>query len=212
MINLRRGYQFGGLFFILPSSNRVSLRIQNWHDLKFLYSLYLKLGGWEILGEFPHHIKKKVIIAGPHTSNMDFFLGVSLRGVMNFDSHFIGKASLFKPPLGWIMKAWGGVPVDRSKSNNFVDAAAQLFDEREAFSVCFAPEGTRSKVEKFKTGFYYIAKKANVPILPVVFDYKNKKVIWKELFYPTDNAKEDIEKIENIFRGVEGRVKENSFG
>ena len=179
--------------------------------MKLLYSLFLKIGGWEIIGDYPHDVPKKIIVAGPHTSFFDFFVGISLRGVMGFDAKYIGKDSLFKPPFGWFMKLMGGIPVDRSKSNNFVEASAEVFKSRESLTICIAPEGTRKKVEKFKTGFYYIAKLANIPILPVLFDYENKQLLWQELIYPGEDPEQDIKKIEELFRGVKGKVEAYSF-
>lgn len=174
-------------------------------------ALIMKLFGLKIVGKYPYHAKKVVLIAGPHTSYWDFPVGLLIRSASKIDVKYVGKASLFKPPLGWIMKALGGVPVDRSKRNNFVDSVVDVFDSKEEFAVLFAPEGTRKKVEKLKTGFYYIAKGAGVPILPIIFDFGNKEFRWLDLIYPTDNVEEDIEKIESLFRGVKGYSSKNSF-
>lgn len=176
-----------------------------------LSALILKLIGWSIKGEYPRDLKKLVIIAAPHTSYWDFPLGILIRAAERIDVRFVGKASLFKPPLGWIMNALGGMAVDRSKSNNFVDSVVDMYNKREELVVQFAPEGTRSKVEKFKTGFYYIAKGAGVPILPIVFDFGKKELRWLDLIYPTDKPEEDLEKIESLFKGVKGYSIKKSF-
>lgn len=178
---------------------------------KKFFDLLLKIIGWKTTGDYPRHIKKKILAAAPHTSNWDFPLGVMVRGTLNDDVKYIGKASLFKPPIGWIMKALGGVPVDRSKSNNFVQGVVDLFQGRNELSILFAPEGTRKKVEKFKTGFYHIARLANIPILPVVLDYDKKEFRFEPLYYPTSNIEADIENIEKIFKGVKGYNKKRSF-
>ncbi len=125
--------------------------------------------------------------------------------------HFVGKASLFRPPFGWYFRWMGGHPVDRSKSNNFVEAVAQIFDEQEEFRLALAPEGTRKKVEKLKTGFYYIAKTASVPIVLVAFDHARKEVKFSAPIHPTDDMEYDFLAIHSFFRGVKGRVPEYSF-
>lgn len=176
-----------------------------------LSALILKLLGYSIKGSYPHDLKKLVVIAAPHTSYWDFPFGLLIRSSMGINVKYVGKASLFKPPLGWFMKRWGGVPVDRSKSNNFVDSVIKIFEEKEELTILFAPEGTRKKVEKFKSGFYYIAKGANTPILPIVFDFGKKEFRWLDLIYPTEDAEKDLEKIQNIFKGIEGWTPENSF-
>lgn len=179
--------------------------------MKYISSFILRLFGWTIIHDYPHHIKKKILVAAPHTSYVDFFVGVMVRSSMQLESNFIGKQSLFWPPLGWLMKAWGGVPVDRSKNNNFVDSVVEVFNAREEFTILFAAEGTRKRVEKFRTGFYYIAKLAKVPIIPVVFDYKKKEVTFLKEYYPTEDVQLDLETIEGFFAGVEGYYKEKSF-
>lgn len=176
-----------------------------------LSGFILRILGYKVKGEYPRDLKKLVVIAAPHTSYWDFPFGLLIRAYCKIDVKYVGKASLFKPPLGWFMKRWGGVPVDRSKSNNFVDSVIQLFQEKESLTILFAPEGTRKKVEKFKTGFYYIAKGAKLPILPIVFDFGKKEFTWLDLIYPTEDSEADLVKIQNIFKGVQGWTSENSF-
>jgi len=176
-----------------------------------LSALILKLLGYSVVGEYPYNLKKVVLIAAPHTSYWDFPFGLLIRSASKIDVKYVGKASLFKPPLGWIMKPLGGVPVDRTKSNNFVDSVIDVFNSKDEVAILFAPEGTRKKVEKFKTGFYYIAKGAGVPIVPIKFDFGKKEFRWLDVFYPTDNPTEDLKKIEDMFKGVQGFTKEKSF-
>lgn len=173
--------------------------------------MILNLLGFTIVGEYPRELKKMIVIAAPHTSYWDFPLGLLVRSKMKIKVKFVGKASLFKPPLGWIMKRLGGVAVDRSKRNNFVDSVVEVFNKKEALTILFAPEGTRDKVQKFKTGFYYIAKQAEVPILPIVFDFGNKEVRWLDLVYPSSDSEKDIKHIESLYKGVIGYSKEKSF-
>ncbi len=164
-----------------------------------------------MVGDYPTHLNKLVLVAAPHTSNWDFPLGVLVRAAINEDIKFVGKDTLFKPPLGWLLTAMGGVGVDRSKSNNFVDAVVDEFSRRDKFAILFAAEGSRSKVENFKTGFYYIASKSRVPILPTVLNYKTREFSFREPFYPTEDAAGDIAAIEAMFAGVQGRRPELGF-
>ncbi len=177
-----------------------------------LSKFILKLLGFKITGEYPELPKQKVVIAVPHTSYWDFPIGILVRSAMKINVKYVGKASLFKPPLGYIMRYLGGIPVDRSKSNNFVDAVVNAYKERPDLTVLFAPEGTRRKVEKLKTGFYYVAKQAGIPILPVVWDIANKDIRWLPMFYPGENPESDLVEIIKLFDGVEGYIPANSIG
>ena len=136
--------------------------------------VYFKLMGWSFNGQFPA-VKKCVTIVIPHTHWYDFPLGVIVRKVTGYQMHYIAKKSLFKPPFGWFFRWMGGIPVDRSKNHNMVDTIVEVFNSREIFRFTLAPEGTRKKVTELKTGFYYIAKKAQVPIVMVAFDYGKEK-------------------------------------
>ena len=118
----------------------------------------LSLLGWKFIGDYPHDIDKKIIIVVPHTSNWDFPLGLLIRSALKAKIHFIGKASLFKPPHGIIFKALGGFPVKRGKNYNQVDQIVNYYNQREKFTLTIAPEGTRKKVDKLKTGFYHIVR------------------------------------------------------
>ena len=145
--------------------------------LKAFHSfMFHKVMGWKIVGNPPHHLPKFIMIVIPHTSWHDFPVGVFARGVMQMDIKFIGKKALFKPPHGWIFKALGGYPVDRSKSNNFVQSVADAYNSEDKLRMVIAPEGTRKQVTKLKSGFYWIAKLANIPIVPVAFDFERKEV------------------------------------
>jgi len=179
--------------------------------LSKLSAFILRLLGYSIEGKYPYHLKKVVLIAAPHTSYWDFPFGLLIRSASKIDVKYVGKASLFKPPLGWIMKPLGGVPVDRSKSNNFVDSVIEIYKEKDEFAVLFAPEGTRKKVEKFKTGFYYIAKGAGIPIVPIAFNFGKKEFRWLDPFYPTDNPEEDLKTLESMFKGIVGFTRDKSF-
>ena len=132
--------------------------------------IYFKILGWKLVGSFPQ-LDKCVVIVVPHTSWVDFFLGLLIRRVLNEDIHFIGKKALFKPPFGWYFRWMGGAPIDRSKNMDTVSATAKIFNQNKKFRLALSPEGTRKKVSEWKTGFYYIAKAAKVPIVMVAFDF-----------------------------------------
>lgn len=172
--------------------------------------IYFKLLGWKVVGNTNFSkdtIKKAVIIAAPHTSWHDFFVGLYLRKVIGLKTNFIGKKELFKWPLGLYLKAIGGRPIDRTSGQNTVEVIAQLFDYEKEFRLALAPEGTRKKVEQWKTGFYYIAKAANVPIIMFTLDFKNKQNKVSEPFYPTDDMEADFKYIKSFYKGVEGKIK-----
>ncbi len=176
-----------------------------------LARIIFKIIGWKITGNYDNTIDKKIIIVAPHTSNWDFPLGLLARAIIKDKIQFVGKSSLFKPLFGWFMRWMGGIPVDRSKSTNFVSSVAEEYKKRDKMTIVIAPEGTRRKVEKFKTGFYYIAKLAEVPIIMVKFDYKKKEINFADPFWPTENAETDLDFIQNYYKGVKGKVHSNSF-
>ncbi len=172
--------------------------------------IYFQVLGWKLVGSFPK-LDKCVFIVVPHTSWVDFFLGLLIRKVFNEEINYIGKASLFKPPLGWFFRWTGGAPIDRSKNSDTVKATAKLFTERKIFRLALSPEGTRKKVNTWKTGFYFIAKEAKVPIVLVAFDFGKKQIKLSEPQWPTSNKEADFETYRSFFKGVVGRIPENSF-
>lgn len=170
-------------------------KISNW---------ILKLWGWKIEGEYPHHIPKMVVMVIPHTSNWDFPVGLLLRSAIKADIKYVGKATLFRPPFGWIFRALGGYPVDRTKSSNYVDAVVDIFNREDSFALTIAPEGKRQRVERLKTGFYFIAVGANVPIARVKFDWGKKVLGFAEPFYPTGDYEKDLPEILRYFADAKG--------
>lgn len=173
--------------------------------------IYFKLLGWKLVGEFPGYLDKFVIIVVPHTSWVDFFLGLLIRQVWDEPIHFVGKKSLFRPPLGWFFRWMGGAPIDRSKSSDTVSATAKIFERRDKFRLTIAPEGTRKKVNDWKTGFYYIAKAAKVPIVLIAFDFGKKQIKVSEPQHPTDDKEADFKKYKSFYHGVLGKVPDYSF-
>lgn len=167
--------------------------------------------GWNITGTIPPEIKKCILIIVPHTSWHDFYIGLFTRGILDLDINFVAKKELFRFPFGAYFRWMGGAPLDREKNENKVDAIAKLFERKEVFRLAIAPEGTRKKVTEWKTGFYYIAMKANIPIIPIAFDYAKKEVKVGSPFYPTGDKEPDFKILEKHFIGVKGKVAENSF-
>jgi len=172
--------------------------------------IYFKLMGWKVVGNTTFSkdtVKKAVIIALPHTSWQDFYVGLLLRKISNVKTNFVGKKELFIWPFGYYFRAIGGKALDRTSGQNKVEAIAKLFEEEDEFRLTLAPEGTRKKVEKWKTGFYYIAKAAKVPIIMFTLDFKNKQNKISEPFYPTDDMDADFKFMKAFYEGVEGKVK-----
>jgi 1-acyl-sn-glycerol-3-phosphate acyltransferase len=175
---------------------KLSTRISRW---------IFKIWGWKITGPYPHELKKAVLAVAPHTSGWDFPVGVLVRSAAGADAAFIAKHTLFRPPFGWFFSWLGGVPVDRTKRGNFVAAVIDEFNRRDHFHVAISPEGTRKKVDRFKTGFYHIAKGAGAAIVLTRFDWEKREVDFGERFYPTDDEEKDMEYIWNYFKNTKGK-------
>ncbi|MDG1429161.1 MAG: lysophospholipid acyltransferase family protein [Crocinitomicaceae bacterium] len=171
----------------------------------------LRLFGWKIDRRSPEGVKKCVVVVAPHTSNWDFIIGKLAFRSYGVKAKFLIKKELFFFPLGWIMKGMGGIPVDRKANNNLTESAVQHFQENDTMFMLFTPEGTRSYSPNWKKGFYYIAKKAEVPIYLGYIDYKNKTGGFYGFFETTGNAKDDIMSIKKILHHYKGRFPENGI-
>ena len=175
-----------------------------------LYKFFFKLSGWKIKGDVPA-VDKYVMIVAPHTSNMDFMVGLAARSILRLDTKYLGKKELFRFPFGWFFRYLGGYPVDRSRHTNMVEEVVKIFESHKKFSICIAPEGTRKYVKEWKTGFYQIALKARVPIVVVGFDYLEKEVSIAPLFFPTGNMEVDLEKIKQHYKSISGKYPERGI-
>ncbi len=173
--------------------------------------IFQRLMGWKIEGSFDPAVKKAVIIVVPHTSWHDFYLGLFTRRLTKTQINYIAKKELFRWPFGWYFRWTGGEKLDRTPGQNKVEAIAEIFKSKEEFRLAMAPEGTRQKVSEWKTGFYYIAMAAEVPIICVAFDYKRKTIVLNEAFYPTGNIDLDLQKLRSYFKGVVGKKADYSF-
>ena len=167
--------------------------------------ILFNLLGWKVPNDFPSSIDKYIIIAAPHTSNWDFPIAVLYKFAKGIDIKFIGKHTLFKPPFGFMFRAMGGIPVNRSTSKNMVQSIIDIFNEKDKFIFALSPEGTRKKVSKWKTGFYHVAKGANVPIVMATLDFENKQILINDPYYVTGDQKVDFEYFHNYFKEVKGK-------
>lgn len=175
---------------------------------KFIFCTLL---GWKVIGSIPPELKKCILIVVPHTSWWDFFLGILSRGILNMEINYVAKKELFLFPFKYFFIWTGGTPLNRHKNENKVDSIAKIFNEKEIFRLAIAPEGTRKKVTEWKTGFYYIALKANVPIIPVAFDYKKKQVVYNAPYRLTGDFEADIKNLETFYIGVVGKIENQSY-
>ncbi len=173
--------------------------------------VFFRLMGWKLKGNMENDITKCVIIVAPHTSWVDFVTGVFVRGAIGLEMHFVAKKELFRFPFGAYFRWMGGAPLDRRKNENKVEAIAAIFKQREVFRLAIAPEGTRRKVGQWRTGFYYIALKADVPVVAVAFDYGRKEVVLALPYYLTGDMDADIKILESNYKGVTGYRPEYSY-
>tara|TARA_B100001146_G_scaffold222761_1_gene235811 strand:- start:22669 stop:23205 length:537 start_codon:yes stop_codon:yes gene_type:complete len=176
--------------------------------MKITKFIFHRLLGWKLRGSFDPAIKKSVVIVVPHTSWHDFYVGAFSRRILQTEIHFIAKKELFKGVMGAYLRWMGGAPLDRTPGQKKTAAIANLFEEREEFRLALAPEGTRKKVDAWKTGYYYIALAAEVPIIPVAFDYRTKTVSIHPAFYPTGNVTKDTVGLKKYYKDVEGKIPE----
>ncbi len=156
--------------------------------------------GWTVIGPVPEP-RKFVVIAAPHTSNWDFVYFIGATRKLGAHLSFMGKKQLFRWPFSRAMREMGGIPVDRSSSQNYVDQMAAEFAARDEFMLTIAPEGTRGKVQHWRSGFYHIAMAAKVPIVFGVMDYPRKMVGLAELFHPTGDYEADMVTIRAYYSG-----------
>lgn len=170
--------------------------------LKLLSKLYLSIIGWKFKGSIPMDVKKCVVIAAPHTSNSDLPIALAALCIMGIKIKYLMKKEIFKFPFSILFKATGGIPVVRSKHTRMVDSIIEMFDMREEFIVMIPPEATRKKVDKWKTGFYYVALGAKVPIALGYLDYAKKEAGFGPLFTPTGDIKKDFKFLQHFYMNV----------
>ena len=169
--------------------------------------LYKKLGWTKYVTVA--HPDKFIICLAPHTSNWDFIIGQLYAQAEGFKINFLMKREWFFWPLGVIFKSLGGIPVWRSKHTSMTDNLAETAKTKDSFKLCITPEGTRSPNTEWKKGFYFIALKAEIPILLYGVDYEKKKIVCTDSFTPSGNIDEDMPKIKSYFKDFKGKKPEN---
>ena len=163
---------------------------------------------WKTVGTFDYP-KKCIIIAAPHTSNWDFVIGRCYGYISGVNPKYLIKSSFFVPILGSFFRRNGGIPVDREYSSNLVSQIVDRFNSSNEFRLGIAPEGTRSRVLKWKKGFYHMANNARVPIILVALDYRKKEIGVVSSLFPSGDINRDMLFIQEKFKNVRGKIPEN---
>ncbi|MDO8268652.1 MAG: 1-acyl-sn-glycerol-3-phosphate acyltransferase [Moraxellaceae bacterium] len=179
-----------------PLVPRRGNRLSQWIGL-----ILMHLIGWRMRGEFPN-VPKGMLVIAPHTSNYDGVVSVAAILALRLQLFFFVKDSAFIWPLGGLMRWFGAVPVDRESSRDMVGFTANRYNNSDALMLAIAPEGTRKSSPAWKTGFYWIAHRAGVPLIMVSFDYGNKEVVILGSFTPTGNIEQDLPLIIGSFKGM----------
>jgi len=180
-----------------------------------MFKLIFKLCGWKAVNNIPKEVKQYVLVVAPHTSNWDFLFGVGALKELKLNARFAIKKEWLKFPFKKFMISVGALPIDRSSSTilgekkSAVDAMADLFKEHSLLKLVITPEGTRSKVEKWKTGFYYVAVRANVPMALGFMDYEAKKCGIEKLIYPSGDFKKDMKEVMDFYKNVKPKNPQN---
>lgn len=156
-------------------------------------SRLLRLADWTI-HPFPD-IPKAMVVGGPHTSNWDGVLGVACGIALGLDARFMIKHTLFRGPLGWLLRRLGAIPVDRTKTGGVVGQVVEQFKTSDRMVVVVTPEGTRKSAKKWKTGFHHIARQAGVPIVLAVADYRKKQLTYPIILQPSEDVEADMQKL-----------------
>ena len=177
--------------------------------LRSLSLAYLRLKGWTVEGSLPANAKKCVLIAAPHTSNWDLPYTLMVAFVLRLNVYWVGKASLFNPPFGPVMRWLGGIAVNREQSTNLVASSAQALQAADGrVQLVVAPEGTRvqsGQAPGWKTGFYYIAQGAGTPILMAFLDYAQKRGGLGPTLTPSGDMQKDMEIVKAFYAPIRGR-------
>jgi len=175
--------------------------------IRAFFRLILKIFGWKTVNVLPQ-VSRYVVIAAPHTSNWDFPLGICYIFSAGMPFRYMGKDALFKWPQKYLFRALGGFGVDRNNKTKLTTRMAGFINSQDEIALALAPEGTRSNIKYWRSGFYYIALEAQVPIALAVLDFKNKEVGIKKSFMPSGDIEADMEIIRSFYKNVKGRFPE----
>ena len=170
---------------------------------------WLKPLGWTLDIHALSQIKKSIIIEAPHTSNWDFFIGILAAKASGIKFYFIIKKEWEKPILGVLLKKLGAIFIDRYQTTGLTNKITEIFKKMPEGHIIFTPEGTRSRVKKWKTGFYFVAHESHLPISVGYIDYKEKKVGIDHTFYPSGNIQDDCEKLRKFYQTIHPKNKKN---
>jgi 1-acyl-sn-glycerol-3-phosphate acyltransferase len=175
--------------------------------LKLIGKVAMKITGWKTTGHFPED-ERVVLVAGPHTSNWDFVLAISLILSLDVNFHWIGKHSVFKKGFRRLLRKMGGIPVNRANPAALMQEIQNVTDKYKGFLIVIAPEGTRQKVKRLKSGFLRIANETNSQIMMAGIDFSNKTIELGDFFSPTGNVEQDLETIREYFSNFSGKRPE----
>ena len=174
---------------------------------KAFAAFVFRLVGWQVAGEIPN-LPKMIVIGAPHTSNWDFPLAMIFIFYTGVRFNWMAKKEFFVRPFAWLWYWLGGVSVDRKAANGLVGQTVEVIQQRAKIVLAIAPEGTRSKVARWRTGFYYIAYNANIPIVPILLDYAHKRFVITEPFSPTGDIEADLPLLQARYEGIAGRNRD----
>jgi 1-acyl-sn-glycerol-3-phosphate acyltransferase len=177
--------------------------------LSRIFSWFFRLCGWKVRGTIPAGLKKCVIIGAPHTSNWDFVFALGALHIMGYKVNYMIKKELFFFPLSYLLKKSGGIAIDRKSSHHIVDEMAQKIASSDQMYLVMAAEGTRKRVDKWKSGFYYLAIKTNVPVTAGFLDYGKKEAGFGPMINLTGNIENDMQFFKNFYKDKKACIHEN---
>ena len=175
---------------------------------KLISKIIFQIIGWKVVGKL-NYPDKCLVIAAPHTSNWDFFIGRCYAYIIGVVPKYLIKSELFLPILRSLIKWNGGIPVYRHSKNNVVDQITEIYNSTDKFILGISPEGTRRRVERWRTGFYHIAVKSEVPILLLKMDYEKKEIGIINEFHPSGDKDKDLLFIQNQYKNIKGKIPKN---
>ncbi|SHG26085.1 Acyltransferase [Cnuella takakiae] len=173
-----------------------------------LFAWWFRLKGWRTAEAIPASVKQCVVIAAPHTSNWDFVYSLACAHILGVRLRYLAKQELFRFPLGGIMRATGGIPVTRSRNTKLVDTIIQLFQNSDELRLMIPAEGTRKKVDRWKTGFYHVALGTGVPVYLAYLDYNQKIAGFGKAVYLTGDKEKDAAVIRDFYKDKVGKYPE----
>ncbi|MCW8807708.1 MAG: lysophospholipid acyltransferase family protein [Rhodanobacter sp.] len=193
----------------LPSPDELPAKVPHLRDgwQRKVCRAALRLAGWSLVGEFPD-VPKAVLIVAPHSSWWDGFWGLLLKVAIGADVHFMGKQELFRGPMGRLLRRLGGMPVDRFATRGVVEQMVDHYRQRDAFWLGIAPEGTRKRVTRWRSGFWHIARSAGVPIVTAYFNYPDKTIGVGPLFETSEDMAADLLRLRAFYAPYKGKHRD----